>query len=346
MNKNWISVHIFYYSDLDYLLVHGIAPLIADLREQGLIQRYFFIKYWLEGLHIRLRLLPALGGDEEKIKHLATRAIATFLEQHPALYVPRQKVSPQGKTMFIREYGEEKWIETYGKDGEMPLRPNNSFAFIDYEPEYGRYAGSAGMELSEWHFEQSSDTVIDLLRKTNTGVSSMLLGRSAQLALPFFYGIFREDSKVISALERYILYWTHSQRQSIPESIYTKKYQRMAPALQQHVGRIRRYMLDEQPSNHMTSVEKKWKEHISEFRLRIAKLYEEHKIVIPDRDLPFSTPQTLDGVYHYLQGSYVHMTNNRLGVVIPQEVYVAYLLKRTLEDLLADGVGRKESVAL
>jgi hypothetical protein len=345
MNKNWISVHIFYYGDQNYLLVQSIAPLIASLREQGLIQRYFFIKYWVEGPHIRLRLLPAQGADEDKIKHMVSQAITAFLERHPALYIPRE-FSPLAKTMFIREYGEEKWRETYGKGEQMPLRPNNSFAFIDYEPEYVRYAGPAGMELSEWHFEQSSDTVIDLLRETNIGVSSMLLGRSVQLALPFFYGIFREDSKVLHALERYILYWTHWQRQGIPEQIYAKKYQRMAPALRQRVAKIRQYMLEEQPSDRLTSVERTWKEHISEFRVRIARLYEEHRIVVPDRDLPFPTSQTLDGVYHYLQGSYVHMTNNRLGVLIPQEVYVAYLLKRTLEDLLTDAVGRKEAVAV
>lgn len=338
MNKNWISVHIFYYGDLNYLLIHGIAPLIADLREQGLIQRYFFVKYWLEGLHIRVRLLPAQGVDEEKIKHLAARAITAFLEQHPALYIPRQRAVPQGKAMFLREYGEEKWQETYGEDGEMLWRPNNSFAFIDYEPEYGRYAGPAGMELSEWHFEQSSDTVIDLLRKTNTGVSSILLGRSAQLVLPLFYGILREDSEVICALQRYILSWTHWQHQSMPESIYTKKYQRMAPALHKQVGRIRGYMCDEQSPNQPSSVEKKWKEHISELRLRMATLYEEQATVVADHDLPFALPQTRDGLYQYLQGSYVHMTNNRLGVMISQEVYVAYLLKRTLEDLLADGL--------
>jgi hypothetical protein len=119
---------------------------------------------------------------------------------------------------------------------------------------------------SEWHFERSSDTVIDLLRETKIGVSRMLLGRSVQLALPFFYGIFREDSKVLHALERYILYWMHWQRQSIPEQIYAKKYQRMAPALRQRVAKIRQYMLEEQPSDQLTSVERTWKEHISEFR--------------------------------------------------------------------------------
>lgn len=334
-HTHWISVHIFYYGDQNSLLVHGIAPLIAALREQGLIKRYFFIKYWVEGSHVRLRLLPASGSDEERVKDRVSRAMTAFLELHPALYVPRHETfTPYARTMFVKEYGEEKWLEAYGPDGNMPVRPNNTFAFIDYEPEYSRYAGPEGMELAEWHFEHSSDTVIALLREANVGVPSMLLGQSIQLALPFFYGIFKEDARVLYALERYILYWTHWQRQSFPEQVFDRKYQRMAPILQQRVAKIRHYMSEEQPG-HLTGVERTWKQHIGEFRQRIALLYADGKIVMPPRDLPFPTSNSLEGIYHYLQGSYVHMTNNRLGILIPQEVYVAYLLKRTLEDLLA-----------
>ena len=45
------------------------------------------------------------------------------------------------------------------------LRPNNSCSYEPYEPEYGKYGGPAGVALAEWHFEHSSDLVIDAIRR-------------------------------------------------------------------------------------------------------------------------------------------------------------------------------------
>lgn len=344
MKKNWISIHIFYHGDQNKLIVNCVAPLIADLREQNLIQRYFFIKYWVEGPHVRLRLLPANGADDEKIKHMAEQAITRYLQQRPALYnLDQRVVASFYKELFVMEYGEEKWVQTYGRDGVMPLRPNNSFAYIDYEPEYARYGGTAGVELAEWHFEYSSDTVIDLLRETNVSVQSILLGRSVQLALPFFYGVFEEDDRVLHALDRYIAswQWMYPRRHRNYLDQHAKRYQRMAPILQQRVAQIRRYMLEEHPANRLTKTEKGWKQHIYELRQNIDRLYHEQKLTIENQQ---ENPSSLSEAYHYLLSSYIHMTNNRLGVSIPEEVYVAYLLKRTLSDLLT--VETKEAIAL
>src|SRR5579885_3397611 len=86
MPKTWISIHIFYASNQNPLLLDAIEPLVQDLRAAGLIERFFFIKYWQEGPHIRLRLLPAEGADEEVIKQRAETALSAYLQRRPALY--------------------------------------------------------------------------------------------------------------------------------------------------------------------------------------------------------------------------------------------------------------------
>jgi thiopeptide-type bacteriocin biosynthesis protein len=335
MQQDWISIHIFYHGDQNYLIVNCIAPLVEELREQGLIRRYFFIKYWVEGPHVRLRFLPARDADVEKLKWLAEQAITSFLQRRPALYsLGYDTFAPIYKNMFVGEYGEARWKEVYGDDGVMPLRPNNTFDYIEYEPEFFRYGGAEGVELAEWHFEQSSDTVIGLLRGINVSVQSILLGRSIQLALPFFYGVFETDERVLHALDQYIATWLgRDPQQSHRINQYEKKYQRMSTMLVQRIEKIRAYMLDEHSLARRTETEENWKKHIVDFRLQMQKLYTENKLTAA-----FESPQassfTLDDVYHYLQSSYVHMTNNRLGVSIPQEVYIGYLLKRTLTDIL------------
>ena len=91
MVKNWISLHVFYYGDQNDLIVNCVAPLIAELRSQKLVQCSFFIRYWMEGSHVRLRLLPAAGVDEEKIKGIAEQAITIYLRRRPALFEPDPK---------------------------------------------------------------------------------------------------------------------------------------------------------------------------------------------------------------------------------------------------------------
>jgi hypothetical protein len=338
MPKHWLSIHIFYYGNQNALLLNGIAPLIEQLREQGLLQRWFFIRYWVEGFHLRLRLLPAPDADPDQVRQLAEASIARYLQEHPAFYQPNEERVSQGKELFLAEYNEEKWAKLYGETGFMPLRPNNTFDSIPYEPEFERYGGSEeALELAQWHFEHSSDTVIHLLREANTNVSSILLGWSVQLMLAYFYALFESDQKVLLTLNLYMTHWKRFHPLASPqEEQFPKKYEQMAPALRQRVSKIRDYMLTvtEPASSRLTSLEKTWKDHLVALRQRIADLYQAKKITV-DTSWPKSREEySLDELLFFLQTSYTHMTNSRLGVLIPQEIYVAYLLKRTLEDLV------------
>jgi thiopeptide-type bacteriocin biosynthesis protein len=338
MHKEWISIHIFYYGDQDFLLVNCIKPLIDDLRERGLIRRYFFIRYWLEGYHIRLRLLPAQGVDNDKVKYIAEQAIGVFLQKRPALYVPRtQQYFSYQKQQFIAEYGKEKWIQTYGEDGTIPLRPNNSMAYIPYEPEYYRYGGVDGVELAEWHFEHSSDVVFKLLERVNVTVQTILLGIAMQVMLPFFYTTFGADEEVISALEYYMRYWQNGHFLYTTEKkmlqSYAQKYQRMHLPLRNRVLQIRQHMIDAMSSEKMTAIEREWITHIRELHQKMNTLLAENKL-FTDQDIFVSDENRLSIKRHLLQGSYVHMTNNRLGVSIEREVYLSYLLIQSLKDLV------------
>jgi len=338
MPKHWLSIHIFYYGDQNALLLHAIAPLIEQLREQGLLQRWFFIKYWVEGFHLRVRLLPAPDADPDQVQQRAKAAVARYMQEHPAFYHPDEENVAQGKELFVAEYGEATWAEVYGQTGFMPLRPNNTFAFLPYEPEYERYGGSEeALELAEWHFEHSSDTVIHLLREANTNVSSILLGWSVQLMLAYFYALFESDRKVLVTLNLYMTHWKRFHPlASSQEEQFPQRYEQMAPALRQRVGKIRDYMLarTEPASSRLTHLEQTWKDHLVELRQRIADLYQAKKITVAPSWPKSGEDYSLDELLLYLQTSYTHMTNNRLGVQIPQEIYVAYLLKRTLEDLV------------
>ena len=58
-DRRWMAYHVFYGGNPEVLLQECLLPLAAQLEEEGLVRLSFYINYWLEGGHVRLRLLPA-----------------------------------------------------------------------------------------------------------------------------------------------------------------------------------------------------------------------------------------------------------------------------------------------
>ncbi len=82
----WQSHHIFYTAQSRPLLTECVGPLVRRLRERGLVHRYFFINYWLEGPHVRLRIQPASDAVSEQVRLETVQAVTAFLARRPALY--------------------------------------------------------------------------------------------------------------------------------------------------------------------------------------------------------------------------------------------------------------------
>jgi thiopeptide-type bacteriocin biosynthesis protein len=335
MAENWISIHIFYAGSPEPLLLEAIEPLVDTLRCRELIRRYFFIRYWQEGPHIRLRLLPAPGVEEE-VKALVQERIEGYLQRHPSLYrSDGERLAAFYKQMFITEYSQEKWREVYGTRETMPVRPNNSLHFIAYEAEYERYGGPLGMEVAEWHFERSSDLIFKLMRSTNVHVRSIMLGLSLQLALPLCFALLEDEQAVITFLARYERFWTerYVQASGVTAAHYEKKFEKMASSLHQRVQHLARTTKGEGQGN-ITFFEQAWAAHARELKARLDPLIAARQLIFQN-SLTNYHPKALDDrvfVYTLLLSSYIHMTNNRLGTMIPDEIYLAYLMRRALEE--------------
>jgi thiopeptide-type bacteriocin biosynthesis protein len=137
----WLSVHIFYYDAQDDLLLDCVRPLARTLRDDGVIDRFFFLRYYEEGPHVRFRAHVAGGAAADATIGKIEAALAEFLAWRPSL----------GRL-------------AHNMDG--PRHGDNSFAWRVYEPEIERYGGPAGMAIAEEHFELSSDVALELLAQT------------------------------------------------------------------------------------------------------------------------------------------------------------------------------------
>ncbi|HEY0168650.1 MAG TPA: lantibiotic dehydratase C-terminal domain-containing protein [Jatrophihabitans sp.] len=326
---SWISLHVFYAANSNPVLVHCIGPLVAELRERGLLSKWFFIRYWLEGPHTRIRLLPAPDADPDEVRRIAESAIAAYLKRRPALYEEdRNNSDDLYKNMFLAEYSQERWDELYGEDGRMPFRDNNSVAEIAYEREYSRYGGPVGMALAESHFERSSDHVLSLLASTNVHVRTVLLGQAAQLTLTLCLTFLPDEAAVAQFLVRYRTMWETSYQEpsDSQHEKFDNSYDRMSERFVQRLRQLRAVARGEQPAP--TPAEQSWLAHCVELREQTLRHAEAGELSF--RDGVVTDPQAALAI---VLSSYVHMTNNRLGISILDEIYLSYVIVKGLAEL-------------
>jgi thiopeptide-type bacteriocin biosynthesis protein len=327
-DNEWISLHVFYAANANPVLVNCVGPLTAELQEQGVLAKWFFIRYWLEGPHVRIRLLPSAPEHAETVRRTAEERITAYLRRRPALYEEdRDANADLYKNMYLAEYTQEMWDADYGPDGTMPFRDNNSVHLMSYDREYSRYGGPLAMELAESHFQTSSEYVLTLLGSTNVHVRTALLGQSAQLMLALCLAFLPDEEAVATFLTRYRTMWETSYQESSEgqHEKFDASYARMRDRLVQRARQVRAGVQD-LPGAAPTAQERAWIEHARELRDDVLRLAADGKIAFRDGRTPDDPQDALAVVL----SSYVHMTNNRLGVSILDEIYLSYVLRRAL----------------
>jgi thiopeptide-type bacteriocin biosynthesis protein len=326
-SNDYISVHIYYNAhDLRPVLLDCVEPLIDQLLEAQMIERYFALRYWEGGSHVRLRLLPKQNVDGAVLRAFAGKEIERFLQMRPSLFDPDPGVHGElMRTMFISEYGQAAFDEKYGATGAIPLEKNNSYSFVPYLPEYGRYGGPDGVEMSEEYFQLSTATALHLLRETNSQVRTSLLGLSFQLMLHFSFAYFSDIARTQQFFRRYREFFQRFSTTGHDVTRLSATFSRQADKIQSRVAELQ---------NTHDLIELGGLGHLGEFvrsaprlRARIAALFDAGR-------LTFSPPvASADEAAQRLLTSYLHMLNNRLGVHLAEEVYVAHMLEKSLETI-------------
>ncbi len=154
-DHRWVSAHLYYQGSLDLMLRELVAPLIANLRGHELLVRFFYLRYWQGGPHLRLRVLPADGALA-----VVRRTVEQFTGQFFATYPSHSGLTPANYAALA------KALSRMEPDTEVTaLESNNSVRMADYHPEYGKYGAGLAMDAVERHFETSSELVLDLIRQ-------------------------------------------------------------------------------------------------------------------------------------------------------------------------------------
>lgn len=142
-DHDWVSAHVFFHGDLDVLLTDVLVPLAGELPGE-----FFFLRYWDGGPHLRVRARTAAGAGRAEVRRLVGARFGDYLARNPSAdRWSNATYAPLAAQLAAKERVSSPTIA---------LEPNNSVAFLDYEPEHDRYGYGASMRAVERHFAESS----------------------------------------------------------------------------------------------------------------------------------------------------------------------------------------------
>jgi thiopeptide-type bacteriocin biosynthesis protein len=302
----WLSEYLFhgggiYSGACDAVVLDAVEPFVRTCESRGWIDRWFFIRYGERGNHVRLRL----HGDRAVLE----REVGPALREHlAALYPGLAEGFPEG-----------------------PMPPGaegvSHVAAVAYEPETDRYGGPEGVLLAEDFFHLSSEAALALLRRTRRDDRSSRLGK-ALLAVVVLVHTFRGSREAAGGFAH--AYGTGYLQALVPDEERRALMRRaFGGGFEQQADTLTAYV-DEawdrlEAGDPLSDALDRYRLGLEEVRGRFGALLDagrlaSHGAVVAERD------RAVAGIVP----SYLHMMNNRLGVTVQEESYLAYLVHRSL----------------
>jgi thiopeptide-type bacteriocin biosynthesis protein len=268
----WLSAYLVCDEPWTPLLRGGVRPFVETACASALCDRFFFIRYWEGGPHIRLRLRPARGVD-------------------PAVLRGQVDVAFGGRLSVIH---------------------------AAYEPELERYGGPERIDIAERQFEASSRAVLAALEED--WPYEKALGAAVTMHVAFAVAARwsrREAAAFFGRAIAGLAHWLVGPQPS-PEALrellgaFADRFAPQREALRRHVDAVWEAALGQECDG------MPW---LADWTRESGTLLGELRDTLGGR---------LDAAFPILV-SYIHMTNNRLGVANHDEAYLAFLLARSLE---------------
>jgi len=305
-------------------LVEAVQPFIRRVLDKKQAEHYFFIRYWERGPHIRLRFKGDPSRMEAEVKPLLESYFYDYFKPNPS-----ERKDPG----YIKNLPEEhRWF------------PNNTIQYIPYEPEVERYGGPTGIIIAEGQFQVSSDAVLAVIEESENWDYDRALGAAIQLHLGFAFAMgmdLTETTAFYSHISRMWFARSYGYEENIPEEELKKRQEITWKAFKENFDKQKETLVPYHETLWDAFTEgiefeqewlNRWLTGMAKIRDQLKKVQAEGKLIIPG----WFNPQpvgNIPGANRQLWAileSYVHMTNNRLGILNRDEAFLGYLIKESL----------------
>ena len=335
----WRAYHIFYGASPYTLLSDLVVPMADRVVASGLAKEYFFINYWLEGAHIRLRLRARPQDIKELDKQILTEG-QKYLNEHPSMHPMMQLLDDSFyENLFEGEYTDAARATYFNAEGKPIFAENNTIQVRDYVREWNRYGGKIGMLLSERFFVDSSKKVIELLHLGNLRVRPMLLGIALQITFITAMCFLEDIDMVKDFFKVYHRRWMPagnppSYLSESGQSSYKGYIDELSPMLRSYAAAISSGKLSDLPEPLQD-----WAQTCLGYVVSLKELYAHGSLLEFDFYDGHRPAATVSESAWSLCHSFIHMTNNRMFVSVSDESFLSFLILQAFgENITSEGV--------
>ncbi|MFI0264118.1 lantibiotic dehydratase C-terminal domain-containing protein [Streptomyces sp. NPDC017056] len=316
--SDWVCAHVFYDTGHDALLAGCVRPLVAGLFADGLLHRYFFLRYWEGGPHVRLRLLPTGTEAAAELRRRTVASVGAFLESSPA-------PDTVDRARYRALAGELAAMEGMPEHDRV-LRPNNTVEFLPYRREHEVYGHGTAMAATEEHFQESSELALALVAAGTTSRQRALVGLDLMLG-------------VLALCDDLRTQWVDSGQPLIPfargaEPADTEAHYR-ARREQLRERALRVWRLAPEPAG--ATPQAHWLRSVRTLRDRLSGWEDSGAFTSERARTPLAQGPDLAALPHPATTltllRCVHLANNRLGLTLDQENQLRFLAGRIVTDL-------------
>jgi hypothetical protein len=327
----WLACYIYRPEPWESLLTEHVGPFARSVLKEGLAEQYFFIRYWERGPHIRLRFKGERRRMDETVRPKLDQYFSQYFSENPS-----DREEPEAVASLPEE---RQWF------------PNDSVQYIEYEPETARYGGPVGLEISERQFQISSDTVLAVMEDRGEWDYERAMGAAIQLHLGFAYALGMDLPEAISFYTRISKLWLARAFGYIPgmarEEVEKRKEATLA-AFAENFEKQKEVLVPFHQAiweafTDNVSFEQEWLNHwiedMREIGHQLKSAQGEDKLEFPPSFTPdpnSTIPRSRQLLWVILE-SYVHMTNNRLGILNRDEAFLGHLIHQSLLHLAPEG---------
>lgn len=330
--SSWLSAHLYYNEPWEQFLLKAVEPFLQTALKTGIVETYFFIRYWERGPHIRLRLKGETSAIEQVLKPNLLEHFESYIEEHPSVRVDPEYPPAYPKALY--------WL------------PNNTVQLSSYEPELDRYGGQTGVELAEQQFRLSSDVVFYYIQlQANHSEYAEQLGIAIRLHVAFAHSL-GMDLVTMSAFFNMIFENWLPRAIEVPVNEENRDF--ILQKMNETVGLFEDSFeqqketliaFHEELLNDLSTdfefedkIFNRWIDENQALSLNLTREVEAGSIkgrtesyILSEALEKQCTPNEI--LLWNIWADYVHMTNNRLGIFNHDEAYLAYLIKQSLDGI-------------
>ena len=297
--NTWVSCYIYTDVELNDVINKLVRSIVEELKERKEIESFFFIRYWEDGPHLRLRLKS---------------------NEDTSIYSIRSCIQDR--------------VSDYFRSNKNTYR----LEFNKYIRETDRYGGDDSMLLSENQFQQSSEYLLSTLSTNENWSYSIGIGEALKLHLILISSFFNGDKdEVLDFLNFYINNWLPHSVKKVDDQVtkteidklfnfYEKSYNKQKETLKQIVDIL---LNDKYKDPDLI----KWRAYSENLRADVFKLIEKDMMHKPSWiNYGSSSSITIKNqiLWPWLD-SLIHMTNNRLGIHLRDEAFIGFLMKKSFD---------------